>query len=76
MNTLDITTETRTLENLEEAAETLKNADSDMIREWLESLIPGFLGFALQVILAAVVYVIGSRLIGLARRFLRRWLDI
>ena len=42
MNTLDITTETRTLENLEEAAETLKNADSDMIREWLESLIPGF----------------------------------
>ncbi len=75
MNTLDITTETRTLENLEEAAETLKNADSDMIREWLESLIPGFLGFALQVILAAVVYVIGSRLIRLARRFLRRWLE-
>ncbi len=75
MNTLDITTETRTLENLEEAAETLKNADSDMIREWLESLIPGFLGFALQVILAAVVYVIGSRLIGLARKFLRRWLE-
>lgn len=74
-HTLDITTETRTLENLEQAAETLKNADSDMIREWLSSLVPGLLGFALQVVLAAVVYVIGSRLIRLARKFLRRWLE-
>ncbi len=74
-STLDITTETRTLENLEQAAETLKNADSDMIREWLSSLVPGLLGFALQVVLAAVVYVIGSRLIRLARKFLRRWLE-
>ena len=74
-NTLDITTETRTLENLEQAAETLKNADSDMIREWLSSLVPGLLGFALQVVLAVVVYVIGSRLIRLARKFLRRWLE-
>ncbi len=74
-NTLDITTETRTLENLEQAAETLKNADSDMIREWLLSLVPGLLGFALQVVLAVVVYVIGSRLIRLARKFLRRWLE-
>ena len=74
-STLDITTETRTLENLEQAVETLKNADSDMIREWLSSLVPGLLGFALQVVLAAVVYVIGSRLIRLARKFLRRWLE-
>lgn len=74
-HTLDITTETRTLENLEQAAETLKNADSDMIREWLSSLVPGLLGFALQVVLAFVVYVIGSRLIRLARKFLRRWLE-
>lgn len=74
-NTLDITTETRTLENLEQAAETLRNADSDMIREWLEGLVPELLGFALQVVLAVVVYVIGSRLIRLARKFLRRWLE-
>ena len=59
-STLDITTETRTLENLEQAAETLKNADSDMIREWLLSLVPGLLGFALQVVLAIVVYVAGE----------------
>lgn len=75
MDTLDITTETRTLENLEEAAQTLKNADSGMIREWLEGLLPGLLGFALQVVLAAVVYVIGSRVINLARKILRRWLE-
>ena len=47
METLDITTETRTLETLEQAAETLKEADSDMIRDWLLSLVPGLLGFAL-----------------------------
>lgn len=75
MDTRDITTETRTLETLGEAAETLKNADSNMIREWLESLLPGLLGFALQVVLATVVYVIGSRIIRLARKILRRWLE-
>lgn len=75
MDTLDVTTETRTLETLGEAAETLKNADSNMIREWLESLLPGLLGFALQVVLAGVVYVIGSRIIKLARKILRRWLE-
>jgi len=47
MNMPDITTETRTLENLEDVAETLKNTDSNMIREWIESLLPGLLGFAL-----------------------------
>lgn len=75
MDTLDVTTETRTLETLGEAAETLKNADSGMIREWLESLLPGLFGFALQVVLAGVVYVIGSRIIKLARKILRRWLE-
>lgn len=74
-NTLEITTETRTLENLEQAAETLTNADSDMIRKWLEDLVPGLLGFALQVVLAAVVYVVGSRIIKFSRKLLRRWLE-
>ena len=75
MNMPDITTETRTLENLEDVAETLKNTDSNMIREWIESLLPGLLGFALQVVLAAVVYAVGSRVIRLARKILRRWLE-
>ncbi len=33
MDTLEITTETRTLETLEQAAEALKETDSGMIRE-------------------------------------------
>lgn len=74
-NTLDITTETRTLENLEQAAETLKEADADMIREWLESLVPGLLGFALEIVLAVVVYAVGSKIIKLARKILGRWLE-
>lgn len=74
-NTLDITTETRTLENLEQAAETLKEADADMVREWLESLVPGLLGFALQIVFAVVIYAVGSRMIRLARKILRRWLE-
>lgn len=74
-NTLDITTETWTLENLEQAAETLKEADADMIREWLEGLVPGLLGFALEIVLAVVVYAVGSKIIKLARKILGRWLE-
>lgn len=74
MDTLDITTETRTLENMEQTAEKLKEVDSNMIREWLEGLVPGVLGFALQIFLALLVYAVGSRVIKLARKFLRKWL--
>lgn len=75
MDNLDITTETRTLENLEQAAEKLKEADAGMIREWLEGLIPGLLGFALEIVFAVVVYAIGSRIIKFSRKLLRRWLE-
>ena len=75
MDTLEITTETRTLETLEQAAEALKETDSGMIREWLKGLVPEVLGFALQILFAVVLYVIGSRVIRLARKFLRRWLE-
>ncbi len=61
MDTLEITTETRTLETLEQAAEALKETDSGMIREWLKGLVPEVLGFALQILFAVVLYVIGSR---------------
>lgn len=75
MDTLDITTETRTLENLEQAAERIKGADSDMVREWLKSLVPEILGFALEIIFAVIVYFVGSKLIQFSRKILRRWLD-
>lgn len=74
-NTMDITTETRTLENLEEAADKLKDVDSGVIRDWLESLLPGVLGFALQILFAVIVYFIGTRIIKFSRKLLRRWLE-
>lgn len=75
LDTLEITTETRTLENVGQLAETIKEADSGMIREWLKSLAPELLGFGLQVALAVLVYIVGSRVIQLSRKFLRRWLE-
>lgn len=75
MSTMDITTETRTLENLEEAADKLKDVDSGVIRSWLESLLPGILGFALQILFAVIVYFIGTKIIKLSRKLLRRWLE-
>ena len=71
----EITTETRTLEEVGQFVEQVKNTDSGMIREWLEGLVPGLLGFALQIVMAVAVYLIGSRLIKLARKILRRWLE-
>ncbi len=71
----ELTTETRTLEEVGQFVEQVKNTDSGMIREWLESLVPGLLGFALQIVLAGAVYLIGSKLIKLARKILRRWLE-
>ncbi|MCI8491259.1 MAG: mechanosensitive ion channel [Lachnospiraceae bacterium] len=46
-----------------------------MIQEWLQSLLPGLLGFALQIAMAVAVYVIGSRLIKICRKLLKKWLD-
>ena len=71
----EITTETRTLEEVGQFVEQVKNTDSGMIRDWLEGLVPGLLGFALQIVMAVAVYLIGSRLIKLARKILRRWLE-
>ena len=71
----ELTTETRTLEEVGQFVEQVKNTDSGMIREWLESLVPGLLGFALQIVLAGAVSLIGSKLIKLARKILRRWLE-
>lgn len=74
-NMLGIITETRTLENLEQVAKQIKGADADMFRKWLESLVPEILGFALQVLFAIIIYMVGVRVIRLARKILHRWLD-
>lgn len=75
MDVTDMTTEAVTLEDVTAAAEKLKDTDPGVIREWLESLVPGILGFALQIILALVVYFIGTKIIKLVRKILKRWLE-
>ncbi|MBO5302528.1 MAG: mechanosensitive ion channel [Lachnospiraceae bacterium] len=75
MEITDISTEAVTLEDVTAAAEKLKETDANVIREWLESLLPGILGFAVQVLLAVVVYFIGTKIIKLVRKILKRWLD-
>lgn len=74
-NLTDITTEAVTLEDVTAAAEKIKETDAGVIREWLESLVPGILGFGLQILLAVLVYFIGTKIIKLSRKFLKRWLE-
>ncbi len=75
MDVRDITTEAVTLEDVSAAAEKLKDTDAGVLREWLESLVPGILGFGLQIVLAVAVYFIGTKIIKLARKILKRWLE-
>lgn len=75
MDITDITTEAVTLEDVSAAAEKIKDTDPGIIREWLESLVPGILGFALQILLALVVYFVGTKIIKLTRKLLKRWLE-
>ncbi|MBO5372695.1 MAG: mechanosensitive ion channel [Lachnospiraceae bacterium] len=75
MDVTDISTEAVTLEDVTAVAEKIKETDANVVRDWLESLLPGILGFAVQILLAVVVYFIGTKIIKLARKLLKRWLD-
>lgn len=75
MENMEISTEAVTLEDVEVAVETIKDTDWNVVKNWLESLVPGILGFALQIVLAIVVYFIGTKIIKLARKILARWLE-
>ncbi len=46
-----------------------------IIRSWLEGLVPGLLNFALQIVAALVVYIIGGRIIRLILRMVSRAMD-
>lgn len=71
MYLLEISTEN----SLVEVAEIIKDADPGFFRSYMEGLLPGLLGFGIQVLLAVVVYGIGTRLIKFARKVLKRWLE-
>lgn len=58
-----------------ESIENLKNVDENMIRKYLEDLVPGFINFAVQIVLAVLLYIIGKRVISFLRKFLRKSLE-
>ncbi len=50
-------------------------AQSGALKSYLESLVPGILGFALRVVIAAIIYFIGGKIIKWLRKILRRTLE-
>lgn len=57
-------------DNLQEVAK-----NPGLLRTWLEGLIPDLLNFALQVVVAILIYVIGGKIIGAIVKMVRRSMD-
>ncbi len=60
---------------LTESIENLQNVDKNAIQEYLEDLVPGILNFAVQLLLAVLLYLVGKRVITFIRSFLRKSLE-
>ncbi len=60
---------------LTESLENLQNVDSNVIHKYLEDLVPDILNFAVQIVLAVLLYLIGRRVILFLCRFLRKSLE-
>lgn len=63
------------METLQEVSEQVKNADPDKIKAYLEGMLPDILNFGLKIVLAFVIYIVGSKLIKFLRKLLQRFLD-
>ena len=72
MEGIEVSTEAMTLEN---AVELVRETDSGVISDWLKGLLPWFLNFGFQNLLAVVVYAVGARIIKLVRSMVRRWME-
>lgn len=72
MEGIEVSTEAMTLEN---AVELVKGTDSSVIGDWLKGLLPWFLNFGFQILLAVVVYAVGARIIKFVRKIVRRWME-
>lgn len=68
---------TETLEALNNAQENLAAVAENpgLIGAWLESLVPDLLNFAFQVVLAILIYAVGSRIIKWVVKLVRRSLE-
>lgn len=58
-----------------ELQELEKIAQPGVLKSYLESLVPGLLGFALRVVIAIIIYFIGGKIIKWIRKVLRKALE-
>lgn len=72
MNNIDIEISTETV--IDTIAE-LKNTDATVIQDFLKDLAKKGLSFGVQLIIAAIVFFIGTRIIKVVRKILRRALE-
>lgn len=58
-----------------EGIETLQKVDKNVVQQYLEDLVPDILNFAVQVVLAVLLYLAGRRIISFIRKILRKSLE-
>lgn len=63
------------IDTLKEVTQQVQNADPDKIRAYFEGLVPEIVDFGMKVLLAFVIYIVGTRMIRLLRKILRRFLE-
>lgn len=60
---------------LTESLENLQKVDKNVVQQYLEDLVPDILNFAVEVVLAVLIYFMGKRVIGFIRTVLRKALE-
>ncbi len=58
-----------------ESIENLQKVDKNAVQKYLENLVPGIINFAVQLLLAALLYLVGKRVITFIRNLLRKSLE-
>lgn len=63
------------MDTIKEVTQQVQNADPDKIKAYFEGLLPDVVNFGLKVVLAFLIYFLGSRIIRLLRKILKRFLE-
>lgn len=68
---------TEAIETISHAQESLQEVAKNpgILQEWLEGLVPGILNFAFQVVIALVIYIVGSKIIRWIVKLIGRSMD-
>ncbi len=76
-NVEGIANATETVEMLNQAQENLQEVAKNpgIVGTWLQGLIPDLLNFAFQVVVALIIYIVGSKIIGLILKMFRKSME-